>query len=252
MKAVALCFILLPVLGLADFYTSPAEGWLNYNYAAPVKPQAQKKPETPTGEMNAFHVYFENVKNQALMHPGNEQDVENYMALQNYVQNRSVQFQQTWQKVLLDDPQYDYELLHPTDSLANQVEHQATQAEEVAAVKHFAASYGLVFFYYSTDAYAKTMAPSLQSFADQYGIALLGISMDGNLLSAISNNQTDNKGQAYRLGVQDYPALFLVNPQTGASIPVAYGFLAQDQLLQRFYDLETNFSGQDLMTSTGV
>ena len=249
MKAVVLGLILPCLLCCtfvdADFYNGPAQGWLNYNYAPPPTPSKQK-PKTPEQRMQAFQTYYANVKAEAVSDP-TEQNLEAYISLQGYVQNKSIQFQQMWQKVLLDNPQHDYELTHPTDSIANQIHSQATQQQQVAAVKAFAQSYGLVYFYYGSDAYAKSMAPSLQSFADQYGIALLGISMDGNMLSAISDNQS-NKSQAYRLHVQYFPALFLLNPQTGNAIPVAYGFLAQDQLLQRFYDLATNFSGQNLMT----
>lgn len=249
MRAVALGLILPCLLcctsAEADFYNGPAQGWLNYNYAPPVPPSKQK-PLTPSQKMDAFHAYFENVKDEALEDP-TEQNVDAYITLQGAIQNSAIAYQQSWQKDLLDHPQHNYELTHPTDSIANQIHSQATQQQQVAAVKAFAQSYGLVYFYYGSDAYAKSMAPSLQSFADQYGIALLGISMDGNMLSAISDNET-NKSQAYRLHVQYFPALYLVNPSTGNALPVAYGFLAQDQLLQRFYDLETNFSGQNLMT----
>ena len=44
------------------------------------------------------------------------------------------------------------------------------------------------------------------------------------------------------LGVKALPALVLVNPNTQQSMPLAYGFIAQDDVKDRFVDLATNYT----------
>ncbi len=249
------CLLLLLICknGFADFYTGTPQGWLNYNYFIPTAMQDNKPPqkpsETPSQQMQAFQAYFNNVKDEAVLDP-TEQNVENYIALQNYIQNQSVHFSETWQKVLLDDPRFDYELVHPTNQNATKIDHNLQQQQEANAVAQLAQQYGMMFFYYSGDQYAQSMASSLQYFANQYGIALIGVSMDGTLIKTIANNQVNN-GQAERMGVQTYPAIFLVNPKNGTFEPLAYGFISESELLDRFYNIATNFNGQNLLTGAG-
>ncbi len=106
--------------------------------------------------------------------------------------------------------------------------------KQVAIVTALAAQgYGLLFFYHGQDRLAKVLAPSLQTFADTYGIELLGISQDGNFLSAITENRRNDKG----ITVPDTPALLLVNTLTRTLQPVAYGFIDQTALLERLVDV---------------
>lgn len=247
----------LPAHAGQAFYNDAPTGWMNYDWSAPIKENTPKdslpaskpteqSPLSPSQQMKAFQTYFNNVKDLAVMNP-TIPNIERYMALQHYIQNKSVQFTATWQKALLEAPEFDYNLRHPTDSLASQVDQKLKHQEEIEAVKAAAEQYGLLFFYKGEDPYAQTMAASVQSFASEYGIALIGVSVDGYSIPAINDNRPDN-GQAKRLGVQALPALFLVSPKTGQYEPLAYGFKSQDQLLEQFYQIATDFSGANTMT----
>ncbi|WP_394167815.1 conjugal transfer protein TraF [Photobacterium piscicola] len=55
-------------------------------------------------------------------------------------------------------------------------------------------------------------APLQQAFADQYGIKLLGITLDGKPLATIR----DNKRNDGKLNIQTSPALLLINPKTNS------------------------------------
>jgi conjugal transfer pilus assembly protein TraF len=233
-----------------NFYSAQPEGWLNYNYAVKDPQHHKFAPQNllPAQRMEIFHEYFNNVESHAAEDPSVE-NIQKLVALQHYIKNMSVKFTTTWQKVLLDYPEYDYELVHPTNQLATQIDHAQFSAEEAKKIASLSQQYGLFFFYSSKDPYAVKMAQSLQFFADKYQIALMGVSMDGSFLNDISNNQK-NSGQAERMGVKYFPALYLVNPKTKSFQPLGYGFLSESQLLERFYNVATNFSGKYLMTGT--
>ena len=87
------------------------------------------------------------------------------------------------------------------------------------------------------------MAQSVQDLADEYHIKLIGFATDNTPLPQIKNNQVHH-GQMNTLGVKALPALFLVNPKTKQAMPLAYGFIAQDNVKDHFVDLATNY-GED-------
>ena len=85
------------------------------------------------------------------------------------------------------------------------------------------------------------MAESVQDLADEYDITLIGFAVDGQPLSQIKHNKPHTK-QMQNLGVKALPALVLVNPNTQQSMPLAYGFIAQDDVKDRFVDLAINYT----------
>ena len=77
-----------------------------------------------------------------------------------------------------------------------------------------------------------------KAIADQYGIELLGITLDGKTLATIR----DNKRNDGKLNIQTSPALLLVNPKTNSIKPLAYGFISQEELLGRFLNVATDYA----------
>ncbi|HHP0489133.1 TPA: conjugal transfer protein TraF, partial [Vibrio harveyi] len=73
--------------------------------------------------------------------------------------------------------------------------------------------------------------------ADQYHLELLGISNDETFITNIKENR-HNQG---KVTVPFTPALILVHPRTGEMKPLAYGWISQNDLLGRFYNVATNF-----------
>ena len=98
--------------------------------------------------------------------------------------------------------------------------------------------WGLFFVYEGHDAITQQLAPSMQSFADAYDLALLGLSEDDQFITAIRENR-HNQG---KIAADFTPALFLVNPNTKEIKPLAYGYISRSRLLQRFYNVATDFS----------
>lgn len=246
----------LSVLFLASTANATPNGWRWYNDPNPVKVQPKPKTlpsqpqvsvtQTPpppkimtaTEQMQWFQGYMAEVQNQAVIHPSVENTLE-FMRISKFIDGKTTAFGMTWKEALLLDPSLSYRMKHPTESLARQTQNAQIKAEKVAAVHSLAKQgYGLFFVYHGNDPLNQQLAPSIQSFADQYGIELLGVTQDGKTLSVIR----DNKVNDGKLQIQASPALLLVNPKTHTIKPLAYGFISQEELLGRFLNVATDYA----------
>lgn len=97
--------------------------------------------------------------------------------------------------------------------------------------------------YRGNDALDSELAKVVQRFSEEYGIALIPVSMDGARSEALPQTRPDG-GQSQRLGVTHLPALYLVEPGAERYQPLAYGFMTQDDLMKRFLSVATDFAPQ--------
>lgn len=240
---------------------SEPQGWRWYNEPKPVKlkpkpllppPQTfvtTTSPSAPptkrvrtmnaTEQMQWFQGYMAEVQNDAVINSTNVNKVMKFMTLSQYIDGKTTEFGMSWKKALLLDPSLDYRTKHPTESIARQtqnaqIKHAKTQSVTALAKQGF----GLFFAYNGNAPLDKTLAPSIQAFADEYGIGLLGVTMDGVELESIKQNRQNNQ----TLDVEMTPALVLVNPNTGEMHPLAFGFVSQEELLGRFHNVATQFA----------
>ena len=221
-----------PTLAHADdFWTQRAVGWHWYQDPADKKPAAPTTPGDSIQAMTALQHQVQQTLDQAILNPTTE-NVKNYIALQNRLSAQATRFSQVWQSVLLNYPQLDYSLLHPTNGLAKQIELDQNHQQEDAAIHRFAQQNGLFFFYRSTCPYCQRFAPILKDFSQRYGLSVIPVTTDGISLPDFPKSQID-QGQAERLKVTMEPALFTADPRTHQIIPVSYGLLSEDELRQR-------------------
>ena len=129
------------------------------------------------------------------------------------------------------NPSINYDLKHPTNHLAHEVYLAEEKANQVKAVQNFAKSHGLLFFFSSNCQYCHVMVPIMKRIADQYGIDILGISLDGGTISGLENSKEDS-GLAVQLMGEHIvtPAIFALNPSTGDVFAVLYGAASEKQL----------------------
>lgn len=216
-----------------DFWTQRAVGWHWY------QDPAEQKQATPTAgssqdsirRMQALQQQVQQTLDQAILNPTTE-NVKNYITLQNQLSAQAMRFSQVWQAVLLNYPELDYSLQHPTNGLAKQIDLDQAHQEENATIQQFAQHNGLFFFYRSTCSYCQRFAPILKDFAQRYNLIIVPITTDGISLPDFPHSQID-QGQAERLKVTMEPALFTADPHTHRIIPVSYGLLSEDELRQR-------------------
>ncbi|QDO82434.1 type-F conjugative transfer system pilin assembly protein TraF [Shewanella psychropiezotolerans] len=231
-------------------YASEAAGWRWYNepktVITPPKQQERTAPSvtvtrtlSPTEQLRSFKRYFDDTLNDAVINPTNANKVEKSMRLNQYVAEQSSLYGMTFKKVLLANPALSYTKNHPTEQAARRPYLLLQRSQKVRAVRRLAqAGWGLFFVYKGREAIDKALAPSVQQFADQHGIDLLGVTLDGQALDSIHHTRQNQQ----HLTVPFSPALVLVNPGTGEMKPLAYGFISQADLLGRFLNVATDFA----------
>ena len=217
-----------------DYWSEHAMGW--HWYQDPTeKGVSSEVYSDPIAAMDVLQHQVKQSLDLAILNPTVE-NVRNYIGLQNQLGERANRFAQVWKTVLLNYPELDYSLQHPTNSMAKQIYLDQTHQQEEAAIHHLADHSGLFFFYRSTCPYCQRFAPIVKDFSQRYGLSVIPITTDGISLPDFPQSQPD-QGQAARLGVTMEPALFTVDPAQHRIIPVSYGLLSEDELRQRLLEI---------------
>ena len=130
---------------------------------------------------------------------------------------------------------------------------QPTQANvrsylEAQTLAELSRDFGLMFFFRSDCPYCHQQAPVLRLLEQQYGMPVMGVSMDGGGLPQFPDARRDNGismivsgGQ----GIQTVPALFLVHRETRQAVPIGTGALAIDEIVERIRVLTRTRPGQE-------
>lgn len=224
----------LPSSAKADnFWEEQAVGWHWYQDSSKDKPVSSNSAAV-IDSISAMDILQHQVKqtlDSAILNP-TEENVRNYIILQNQLGDRAQHFTDVWRSVLLNYPELDFSLQHPTNNLAKQIDLDSTRRQEDIAIQQFSQRNGLFFFYRSTCPYCQRFAPIVKDFAGRYGLAVVPITTDGISLPEFPQSHID-QGQAVRLKVTVEPALFTADSQTHRIIPISYGLLSEDELRQR-------------------
>jgi conjugal transfer pilus assembly protein TraF len=222
--------------------------------------QSLKKPKKPKSyrqQLKAFQAHYEEAQAKAVL-TRKVEDVAYAMYLRMFMMEQSKDYGRAFEKALLKYPHLSYELNFPTQDFARQISRDQHTKRQQQAIAQYAQSHGLFYFYKGEDVHSKPLATSIQHFADQYGITLIGVAIDGVVINEIKehalNLSLSNDGD-HRLrimnkikqwGVKAVPALFLYDNQTKVMQPFAYGFIAQDQMAERFLQFATNYDQKPL------
>jgi conjugal transfer pilus assembly protein TraF len=232
-----LFIVIFPIaIQAQDYYEQHAVGW--HWYDDPKLENSNQHTSDPVSQIKAVKQALEVALDKALVNP-TQDNVKNYIALQNQMSERANQFSKTWQWVLLQNPLLDYSLSHPTNQVGREVYLDELNAQQENAIKALAQQSGLFFFYRSNCPYCQRFAPIVKEFSERYGIAVIPITTDGVALAEFPNSRID-QGQAQKFYVTVEPALFTVNPYTHQAIPVAYGLMSESDLRQRILDIATH------------
>lgn len=171
------------------------------------------------------------------------EDMRAFLALKNYWLGESSEFSKLFQKAMLEHPELDYNVTHPTSSLGTKLLDEQRQLKRAYKLKQLSRDHGLLFFYRGNSPYDKKQIPIISELANRYGLYVMPVSVDGQGLDAFDNAVVD-RGQADKLAVHFFPAVLLVNPKSGSHRPVAFGLTTADVLQKRLYDVATNFEGE--------
>lgn len=203
--------------------------------AAPAKP-------TATEEMANIRATLEEAKNEAVLRP-TPASVSQYLALQSQAMDKAMLFTDMWQRVRWSDPTLDYAFQHPTAAGGVRVDRDMARAQEKADVQAVAQENGIFFFFKGHCPYCEEQGRILKALMDEYHLEVVAVSLDGSRNSHFPDAKPDN-GIAARMGVQDAPAMFIVNPDTGDTQPLGYGVIPIDEIESRIRRLVSMQPGQ--------
>ena len=265
---ISLCFLCLPYTQSAfaeqylnnnndqkkPYYKNHADGWHWYNeeiIAAQINKEDIAKEEQvkqdflnskdPIKKMEALQARIKRSLNRAILDP-TDRNVRDYIALQNRMSNQATIFSNVWQKVLFENPDLNYSLVHPTNSIAKRVDLDLKRKKEDEAIAKLAKESGLFFFYSSSCLYCKKFAPIVKNFALRYKMSVIPITLDGIVLPEFPKSKID-KGQASKFNVTVEPSLFAVNPYSKKAYSISQGLVSEEALRKRILDIAQNFMG---------
>lgn len=229
------------VLATSPYYMRKAEGWHWYerleSTRKKVEPQPESaespKPKTAMERIKKFRADLDETRAQAILEPTIE-NVAHYMRAQKITFDKSMVFANTWQKVLLYHPDLDPSNTYPVSNAARKIYLRQEYQEKQQVVRDLAKQYGLFFFFKSTCPYCHSFASQLKDFAKTYGWKVIPISLDGKAIAEYPKPRFDN-GIAQKLNIQFVPAVVAVSPEQEKTLPVAFGMVSTEELINRLY-----------------
>ena len=227
-----------------DFFKKHAEGWFWYQ-DEPLKqeeesqqnkdagsPQSSPKKltaeESATKQVEAYKREIEGKRNLALAAPTYE-NVAAYMRIQQEMAQKARYFGQTWQQVVLNEPDLNFERKYPTAQYASHIQDDEQQKRKMDTIRKLAQEYGLFYFFKSGCPACEGFSPIVKLFAEKYAWEVMAISIDGSPNSFFPNTQVNN-GMAEELGIKAVPALIAYHTATGNLIPISYAMTSLDRL----------------------
>ncbi|BDI06100.1 conjugal transfer protein TraF [Sphaerotilus microaerophilus] len=211
--------------------------------AVPDRASVTRPPRAPELlEFERLQKALEELRQIAIVQPS-EANVRRYMALESQVVARASAFADVARRVAWMQPELDPSLQgRPVNALALEVYDQQQAQSRSRAVAALGRDHVLLFFFRSDCPYCHAMAPVLAAFAQQHGLRVEAVTVDGGSLPQYPQPRQDN-GIARALQVSQVPALYLAQPGAGRITPIGFGVLSQAQLLERLGSLAEGAPG---------
>lgn len=200
------------------------------------RPREQKKQEPRKAkeivELERLQKRLEDARKIAIMNP-TEANVLRYMELEARVVRQASYFADVAQRLGWTHSQLDMTLEgRPVNALAIQTYNQQEQIAQARTIADLAKDHVIFFFFRGDCPYCHTYAPILKSFAEQNGMTVVPVSLDGAGLPEFPTPRQDN-GIARTLNVDQVPATFIAQPYSGTITPLGFGVLSTSQLSER-------------------
>jgi len=213
------------------------------NKPASVTPAAPA--QSATERLAAIKRELDELKAKAILEPSDENIVA-YVRFQREQLDRASTFSDTWQRALWQNPDLDYTLQRPVSTVAKRAWLDVRKADRDQVMSNLSRRYGLFYFYAQSCAACEIFAPILRSVTDSHRLAVMAVSMDGGPSKDFPNYVVDS-GQRARMGVPGNatPALVLFDTVTKRTIPIGFGILSADEIMDRIFMLTNTKVGSD-------
>lgn len=222
----------------------PRRGWHFYDdapLARPVPPRAPAAGNGPNQEIvryKALQKAVEEARIVAVMAPTVE-NVRAYLDMEARILGNASRFADVARRVAWMSPSLDPGSRgRPSSTFAVEVYERQQVAEKRAQLDALAQEHILLFFFRGDCQYCHAFAPVLKAFEQRYGLQVSAISLDGGVVPAFPNPRGDN-GISQVLKVKQVPALFLAHPSSGTIVPLGFGVLSENELVERIVTIAT-------------
>jgi conjugal transfer pilus assembly protein TraF len=211
--------------------------------AAPTSPPAPT--ETATERLDKVTAELRELKAMAILEPTTEH-IEAYVRYQREQLDRASMFSDVWQRAVWQKPELDYTLQRPVGTVAKRQWLDTRKVDRDQALNRLGERYGVFYFFAQSCAACEIFSPILKSVTDSHGLHVMAVSTDGGPSTVFTRYAVDS-GQRERMGLTEKttPAVVLFDTVTKRAVPVGYGVMAADELMDRIYTLTQTAPGSD-------
>ena len=213
--------------------------------AKPSAPQMAAQAQTSSTErLKAITKQLDELKARAILEP-TEANVIAYVRYQREQLDRASTFSDTWQRALWQNPDIDYTLQRPVSTVAKRAWTDNRSATRDQVLSRLGQRYGMFYFFAQSCAACEVFSPILRSVADSHRITVMAVSTDGGPSRQFPNYVVDS-GQRQRMGVPlATPALVLFDTVTRKTVPIGFGVMSADEVMERIFMLTNAKVGSD-------
>lgn len=188
---------------------------------------------------------LEELKAKAILAPTPD-NVIAYVKYQREQLDRASTFTDVWERAIWQHPDLDYTLQRPVDTLGKTAWLAQRKTDQETVMAGLGQRYGLFLFYSASCGACAVFSPIVRSLADKYAISVLAVSMDGGPNPAFPRFVV-NHGQYEKMGLAggQVPALVLFDTWLKKPIPIGYGVMAEDEVMNRIFLLTSVKPGSD-------
>ena len=212
---------------------------------SPTPAAAAPLPETAAQRLEKITAELRELKARAILEPSPE-NITAYIRFQREQLDRSSLFSDVWQRAVWQDPALDYTQVRPISTLGKRQWLDQRKLDRETVLLQLKERYGLFYFFAQGCAPCGVMSPILKSVADSHRIPVMAVSTDGGPSDVFPRYVVDS-GQRERMGLESRvtPAIVLFDSQTRKAIPIGYGVMAADELMDRIFTLVATEAGRD-------
>jgi len=210
-------------------------------------PSASASAASPSyrQQLNKIGARLEELKAKAILEPTSDNIIA-YVRYQREQLDRASTFADVWERAIWQHADLDYTLQRPVSTLGKTAWLAQRKTDREAVIASLSERYGLFFFYSTSCAACEVFSPIVRSLSDKYHLSVLPVSMDGGPTPAFPRYVV-NQGQYEKMGLEggQVPALVLFDTYLKKPIPIGYGIMAEDEVLQRIFYLTSVKPGSD-------
>jgi conjugal transfer pilus assembly protein TraF len=176
----------------------------------------------------------------AIMYP-TASNVRDFAEMNQFMQEKSLAFAQSWQKVNWQNPDIDYSVKNPSAQFARNVATEKAQTDLNRHLSSLSSEHGLIFFYRSDCPFCHAMSNIITVFAKTFKFDVLPVAIDAKSIGL--PKWVPNKGQYETLmgrfanGDTQVPATFVASKKTKDVALIAVGAISLEELKTRLHAL---------------